>query len=302
MSSRRSKQAAVAEPPVVPEKTTVAFPPPLTAPITKKGNSQIVAYYLVAYNVLSTLAWAYILVATSAHLLGMTQTAKVVTPTQTATTLLSRLLAKVPILRPAAPVSAQIQSRVPPALLPLLNRAKTTYVAVGLQTTVVQSFALLELLHAYLGWVRSPLGTTAMQVSSRLTLVWYIAEHFESARSSPFFASMVLSWAVTEVIRYSFYATGLLRATPTWLTWLRYSTFYVLYPTGAGSEAFTMFATLPPVPSKIPILNRFQQWAVGDYFRAVLFIIWWPALYVLYTYMIRQRRKVLGSSHKLKAA
>jgi hypothetical protein len=58
---------------------------------------------------------------------------------------------------------------------------------------------------------------------------------------------MVLSWALTEVIRYAFYAATLLADgnAPALLTWARYSTFFVLYPTGAGSEALVNFATLP---------------------------------------------------------
>ncbi|KAH9979074.1 tyrosine phosphatase-like protein [Lactifluus volemus] len=56
---------------------------------------------------------------------------------------------------------------------------------------------------------------------------------------------MVLSWALTEVVRYTFYAATLFGWEPALLVWTRYSTFFVLYPTGAGSEALVNFATLP---------------------------------------------------------
>jgi very-long-chain (3R)-3-hydroxyacyl-CoA dehydratase len=58
---------------------------------------------------------------------------------------------------------------------------------------------------------------------------------------------MVLSWSITEVVRYPYYAFTLLapNALPAQLVYLRYSTFYVLYPTGAASEALVLFATLP---------------------------------------------------------
>ena len=89
---------------------------------------------------------------------------------------------------------------------------------------------------------------------------------------------MVFAWSLTEVIRYSFYACSLLGKEPYTLLWLRYTTFFVLYPIGAGSEAFVNYATLPrsnPVPS-------FSSWALGsvwtpyDCVRGVLFLIWWP--------------------------
>ena len=40
------------------------------------------------------------------------------------------------------------------------------------------NLAVLEVLHALLGWVRSPLATTLIQVSSRLYLVWGVTHMF----------------------------------------------------------------------------------------------------------------------------
>jgi hypothetical protein len=50
--------------------------------------------------------------------------------------------------------------------------AATLYDKVELALKVVQSAAALEVLHAVVGLVRSPVATTALQVASRLTLVW----------------------------------------------------------------------------------------------------------------------------------
>ena len=82
---------------------------------------------------------------------------------------------------------------------------------------------------------------------------------------------MVLSWALTEVVRYSFYACTLLGHEPAPLVRLRYTLFYVLYPTGASSEAFLIFATLPRPLSVGALLGDAHALA-----RAVLFAIWWP--------------------------
>jgi very-long-chain (3R)-3-hydroxyacyl-CoA dehydratase len=118
---------------------------------------------------------------------------------------------------------------------------------------------------------------------------------------------MLLAWSATEVIRYSFYGFTLLGKIPSWLLWLRYTTFYLLYPIGATSEAAGIYSTLP---ISLP-------WKMYDYFRALLFVIWWPckvsptttcvpmlkpilALYVLYTHMMKQRRKVLGKGKTVK--
>ena len=91
---------------------------------------------------------------------------------------------------------------------------------------------------------------------------------------------MVLSWAMTEVVRYMFYACSLVGMNISALLYLRYTMFYVLYPTGASSEAFLIYATLPAYPP----FPGWQSWLHGmwkptDYVRAGLFIIWWPSNY-----------------------
>lgn len=58
----------------------------------------------------------------------------------------------------------------------------TTYARVGPQTAFVQTFAVLEVLHVLLGWVKSPLATAGMQVSSRLFLIWGVTEQFPEVR------------------------------------------------------------------------------------------------------------------------
>jgi len=261
--------------------------------------------YLVTYNILSALGWSYILYTTVLHVLEFTPAPPIQTSASaTASTAFQRLLSRVPLtLRNATPltqVKAKVYESIPPAVLPLLNRAKTLYSVGGPAVALVQSFAVLEVLHVLMGLVRSPLATTGMQVASRLFLVWGIVERYPETQSNPLYASMVFAWSFTEVIRYSFYAANIVGYEPYILTYLRYTTFYVLYPLGASSEAFLVFSTLPPLSTK----SFFSKsWGVEDYAHAFLFSIWWPGLFVMISYMIRQRAKVLGGvSPKLHKA
>jgi len=130
-------------------------------------------------------------------------------------------------------------------------------------------------------------------------LIWGITEQFPAVCSNPLYASMVLSWALTEVVRYSFYACSLVGVTISALLYLRYTMFYILYPTGASSEAFLIYAVLPASPP-YPGLQSWLHgmWKPADYVRAGLFLIWWPCLYAMYTHMLSQRRKVLGHGNK----
>lgn len=100
-----------------------------------------------------------------------------------------------------------------------------------------------------IGLVRAPLATTLMQVASRYLLVWGIVHNFPNvtARASPAYSSMLVAWSVTEVIRYSYFAVNMAYGrVPGWMTWLRYNTFFVLYPLGISSECWLVWkATLP---------------------------------------------------------
>ena len=77
-----------------------------------------------------------------------------------------------------------------------------------------------------------------MQVSSRLLLIWAVINRYPSPTvSSPFYSFMLLAWSVTEVIRYSYFVWNLQGSgVPEFVMWLRYNTFYVLYPVGISSE------------------------------------------------------------------
>ncbi|KAI0295854.1 PTPLA-domain-containing protein [Multifurca ochricompacta] len=266
-------------------------------------KSLIIKAYLLTYNILSAAGWSFILYHTLAHIFSF----PVSSPS-----LFANINARVVgvigggglgglggLLQPPF---VWVPSFVPAHLTPFYRRACTTYDAVGGTTALVQTAATLEVLHVLFGLVRSSLSTTTIQVASRLFSVWAIAAGFSSAQRSPFYATMVLSWALTEVIRYTFYATSLLGWEPAPLLWARYSTFYLLYPTGAGSEALVNLATLPIsfASGSSSSSNTwfwilpFAQWNTYTLFRGALFVIWWPGLYPMYTHMIKQRRKVFG--------
>lgn len=115
-------------------------------------------------------------------------------------------------------------SSLPAPLSAAVNHLKGSYnyKSIGPITTVVQSFAVLEIIHAALGWVRSDVVTVAMQVSSRLWSIWGIVETFPHiAQNHPLYTTMVYAWSVAEVIRYSFYALALVGIQPKALNWLR---------------------------------------------------------------------------------
>jgi very-long-chain (3R)-3-hydroxyacyl-CoA dehydratase len=123
-----------------------------------------------------------------------------------------------------------------------------------------------------------------MQVSSRLLLVWAIVHAYPAATStSPFYSSMLTAWSVTEVIRYSYFVFNLRGSVPDFLTWLRYNTFYVLYPLGITSEVALVWKA--SVSGEVGAPVKWVLWGVLG--------VYVPGSYVLFTHMMAQRRKVL---------
>jgi very-long-chain (3R)-3-hydroxyacyl-CoA dehydratase len=169
-----------------------------------------------------------------------------------------------------------------------------------------QTLALLEIAHATLGLVRASPFTTAMQVASRLMLVWGVLTPYPQivVTSNPFgrsqqgtmggpiaLAGCHIAWGITEMIRYGFFVwkEGVSDVVPGWLMWLRYNTFFVLYPIGISSEVVLMYLAIEPA----------QDGKTGyDWVLKAVLAIYVPGSYILYTHMMAQRRKVMKGKSK----
>lgn len=266
----------------MPPKASSSTKAPANGKPAKRGPPPAIKYYLIVFNFVSFFGWVVVLSTLIKHLAyGPHPFAP---PVRFAAHVLARFrLVKIGIVKSYSHLFPEPVAR-------LLERASNSHTFVGPVVALVQSLAVLEVVHAAIGWVRSPVVTTAIQVASRLFMVWGVTERYSQAWSSPFYATMVLAWAITECVRYPFYANQLLDQEGPAMLWARYTFFYVLYPIGAGSEAMCILATLP---NSLPF-NKPGAWDLRAYVFAGLFVIWWPGLYVMYTYMIKQRRKVIG--------
>ena len=114
------------------------------------------------------------------------------------------------------------------------------------------------------GLVRAPLLTTVMQVASRFLLVWGIVYFFPAvAVLNPTYTTMLVAWSTTEVIRYSYFAVNIsFGKVPGWLTWLRYNTFFVLYPMGICSECWLVWSSMSAARAKFGEPAVWGLWGV----------------------------------------
>jgi hypothetical protein len=133
------------------------------------------------------------------------------------------------------------------------------YQNVEVPLLVAQTAAVMEVIHAIFGIARSPVMVTAMQVSSRLMVVWGVLYIAPPSRAAflPLanvingvdlglgLPSLLFAWGITEVVRYSFYFFKLLGSVPHSVTWMRYTFFIVLYPLGVASELFLTYSGFP---------------------------------------------------------
>ena len=180
------------------------------------------------------------------------------------------------------------------------------YAAVERPLAYAQTAALAEVAHAALGIARSPVLVTAMQVSSRLMVVWGVLALAPPSRTASLdvfgpisigVPSLMFAWGVTEVVRYSFYFFKLLGDVPRAVTWCRYTFFIALYPLGVSSELFLAYSGFAHLMKTNPFAYEMPN-AINFSFHLpsvmiMFFLGYVPGFPMLFSYMLAARKKVL---------
>jgi very-long-chain (3R)-3-hydroxyacyl-CoA dehydratase len=113
------------------------------------------------------------------------------------------------------------------------------FAATESQARWIQTASLIEVLHAAfgmltpgstvpdadkgIGLIKSPVGTTALQVATRVIQVWMVWYSFPgSTATSHAYLTLLLAWSIADTIRYLYLALNMHRKAPTALLWLRY--------------------------------------------------------------------------------
>ena len=150
---------------------------------------------------------------------------------------------------------------------------------------IAQGIALLEIVHALLKWVKSPIASTFVQVFSRILVLVFINIFLPDYADLFIFRAGVMivsvAWGITELLRYSLYFCSLFDKHIAAIIWMRYSFFIVLYPMGVTGEWFILLA---PTAA-----NGFTIGGYSIFLALCLFayIYYFP---VLYKYMWKQRK------------
>lgn len=176
------------------------------------------------------------------------------------------------------------------------------YSEVGVLLQVFQTMAVLEVVHAAVGLVRSNPLITGVQVMSRLGVVWGILHQVTESHDKIGFPLVCIAWSVTEVIRYSYYMGAIVAYTPFILQYLRYTLFIVLYPLGVVGEILSIYKSLPYIGEReilsVSLPNRANMSFNYYYVLIVIMFTYIPGFPQLYFHMLGQRKKILGEKPK----
>lgn len=173
------------------------------------------------------------------------------------------------------------------------------FAASGDALYLVQTAAVLEIVHSALGLVRASAFTTFLQVFSRVAILWGVLHLSATAAASPAAFLCIASWGLVEVPRYTYLLVHTLGTAPAWFTWIRYSLFLVLYPTGISGEMISMYFSLDDLDqgaASITMPNTYNfVYNHAGVMRFLLYVVWPMGAYTMYTHMLKQRGKKLSA-------
>ena len=158
--------------------------------------------------------------------------------------------------------------------------------------SVAQGLAVFEIMNAVLGLAGANWLLTAMQVFSRLLIVfllnWIPSERWIEISEHSIITGFLLisiAWSVTEIVRALFYLTELYKKPMEAVTFSRYTFFIFLYPMGVMGEFLIMYTFWEYRQFELELFNI----ALG--LIALSYFVFFPKLYL---HMFKQRKKKLA--------
>ena len=169
----------------------------------------------------------------------------------------------------------------------LVNGCELTHFTLIL-LNICQFAAVLEIIHALLKVVSSPVMTTIKQLGSRFLVVVLIdllkSEEYIGIGGVTGLHLIMFAWSITEIVRYAFYFTGLIEKEVKTLVFLRYTLFLVLYPAGVTGELLIIFSWMK---------RDGLSWSANDIIFGIIMLSYFIFFPGMFGHMLSQRRKKL---------
>lgn len=145
---------------------------------------------MLGYNILSCALWIQIFLLTISYILSPhDHPSSIPVSNSTTKSIIS------PILRFFNTSTTSTTSSLPKGVTKAIDQLRGSYHFMGLGTWVkfTQTLAVLDVVHAATGMVKSNVGTAASQVFSRLWAVWAVVEMVPEVSPDPFTSPHVTS-------------------------------------------------------------------------------------------------------------
>ena len=170
---------------------------------------------------------------------------------------------------------------------------------------VAEGIQMLEVVHVMLRWSKGDPVSTVLQNMGRWVLLFIVVIPHESAHELPSFTMVCLTWSAIEVVRYPYYILQIINRQVDFMTWLRYTAWIPLYPTGIFSEIMTILPTLPEIEKKGKFdLSLPNKYNLSFHLSTILFCFVWILAFVvapiMFYHMYKQSFKKLGLNKKAK--
>lgn len=175
------------------------------------------------------------------------------------------------------------------------------YASAGELICLLQTVAFLEVIHGAIGIVPSGVLLPLMQWGGRVHFLLAIVCRIDEVQEQPSVFVTLLAWGLIEVIRYPHYALNCLGSSLSFITYLRYTAFIVLYPVGLAGEMWLMYQALPFIKTKNLYADFFAGLPITYYNFVKVLLACYPFMWLkLYLHLIKQRKAKLGKKHKEK--
>ncbi|XP_074295116.1 uncharacterized protein LOC141622982 [Silene latifolia] len=175
------------------------------------------------------------------------------------------------------------------------------YASSGDLVCLLQKVAFLEVIHGALGIVPSGVLLPLLQWGGKSHYLLAIIRNINEVQESPSIFTTFFGWCIGEFVRYSYYSLYCIGNCPCWSTFIRYTAFIPIYPSGLAGEMWLMYCALPYIKNKD---------LYGDLFSALPFtystvvqaiLVCYPFLWLkLYMHLLKQRESKLRARHDVK--
>jgi very-long-chain (3R)-3-hydroxyacyl-CoA dehydratase len=160
----------------------------------------------------------------------------------------------------------------------------------------------IDVFHGFIGITKSGWSTGIIQVTGRLVML-AIIDNCPYLHDSVTTYLLMFVYFLVEQFRYPYYAVSALGIELYFLTWLRYSIWILLYPSGLVLEAISIIRSIPYYYESgkwsIPMPNSFNFSFNFGIFLAIFVTTVFPKIaHTLLSHMRRQRSKKFANKGK----